>query len=150
MGQIEKRKLVYTVKDLCRVCYTCVRECPVKAIRIIDGQAEVLTDRCIACGNSTIVCKQGAKVYERSIDLVKRLFLTGTPVFALVAPSFVAEFEEAKESGLFVGMLKKLGFQEVYEVGMGADLVAREYQTRLTRIRVRAISALTVRPSSPS
>ncbi len=128
MGQIEKRKLVYTVKDLCRVCYTCVRECPVKAIRIIDGQAEVLTDRCIACGNCTIVCKQGAKVYERSIDVVKRLFLTGTPVFALVAPSFVAEFEEAKESGLFVGMLKKLGFQEVYEVGMGADLVAREYE----------------------
>jgi signal transduction histidine kinase/iron only hydrogenase large subunit-like protein len=133
MGDREKRKLVYTVKDLCRVCYTCVRECPVKAIRIIDGQAEVLADRCIACGNCTIVCKQGAKVYERSIDLVKRLFLTGTPVFALVAPSFVAEFEEAMDPGPFVGMLKKLGFQEVYEVGMGADLVAREYETLMNR-----------------
>lgn len=41
MKQAENRPLVYSVKDLCRVCYTCVRECPVKAIRIIDGQAEV-------------------------------------------------------------------------------------------------------------
>jgi len=128
MGQTDKRNLVYTVKDLCRVCYTCVRECPVKAIRIIDGQAEVLADRCIACGNCTIVCKQGAKVYARSIDQVRQLFRSGHPVFALLAPSFVAEFEEVSEHGLFVGMLKKLGFQEVYEVGMGADLVAGEYE----------------------
>ena len=56
MGQLmKKRGLVYTVKDRCRVCYTCVRECPVKAIRIVDGQAEVVTERCIACGNCTIV-----------------------------------------------------------------------------------------------
>ena len=128
MGQKERRNLVYTVKDLCRVCYTCVRECPVKAIRIIDGQAEVLADRCIACGNCTIVCKQGAKVYLRSIDLVKQLFESGSPVYALLAPSFVAEFEEAGKPGVFVGMLKKLGFQEVYEVGMGADMVARDYE----------------------
>ncbi len=129
----EKRALVYTVKDLCRVCYTCVRECPVKAIRIIDGQAEVLTDRCIACGNCTIVCKQGAKIYERSIDLVKRLLPSDRPVYAMLAPSFVAEFDEAIEPGSFVGMLKKLGFAEVYEVGMGADLVAREYESLINQ-----------------
>jgi len=110
MGQKELKPLVYTVKDLCRVCYTCVRECPVKAIRIIDGQAEVLADRCIACGNCTIVCKQGAKVYERSIEGVKMLFHSDSPVYGMLAPSFVAEFEEAKDPGQFVGMLKKLGF----------------------------------------
>ena len=32
-----QKGLVCTVKDLCRVCYTCVRECPVKAIRLVDG-----------------------------------------------------------------------------------------------------------------
>ncbi len=133
MGQIEERPLVYTVKDLCRVCYTCVRECPVKAIRIIDGQAEVLADRCIACGNCTVVCKQGAKDYERSIDLVKKLLKSDRAVYALAAPSFVAEFEEGKDPGIFVGMLKKLGFEKVFEVGMGADLVSREYESLINQ-----------------
>ncbi len=128
MKKVENRNLVYTVKDLCRVCYTCVRECPVKAIRIVDGQAEVLADRCIACGNCTIVCKQGAKEYIRSNELVRKLIDTGERVFALLAPSFVADFDEADDPLIFVGMLKKLGFEEVFEVGMGADLVAREYE----------------------
>ncbi|MCK5136050.1 MAG: hypothetical protein KAR19_09715 [Bacteroidales bacterium] len=129
MEQVDRRGLVYTIKDLCRVCYTCVRECPVKAIKIVNGQAEVLSERCIACGNCTIVCKQGAKVYERSIDRVGHLLDEGTGTIALVAPSYVAEFDEAADPATFAGMLKKLGFGQVYEVGMGADLVAREYES---------------------
>jgi dissimilatory sulfite reductase (desulfoviridin) alpha/beta subunit len=43
--------LVSTLKELCRMCYSCVRECPAKAIRISGGQAEVIADRCIGCGN---------------------------------------------------------------------------------------------------
>lgn len=126
--KVRKRGLVYTVKDLCRVCYTCVRECPVKAIRIVDGQAEVVAERCIACGNCTIVCSQGAKVYERSIDLVNDLLRSEKEVIAIVAPSYVAEFEEIPDTAIFAGMLKKLGFNQLYEVGMGADLVAEEYE----------------------
>ncbi|NLE62315.1 MAG: 4Fe-4S binding protein [Bacteroidales bacterium] len=56
-----KDGLVFTLKDRCRVCYTCVRECPVKAIKIINGQAEVISARCIGCGNCTRVCSQSAK-----------------------------------------------------------------------------------------
>jgi len=61
----EKKHLVYTIKEKCRVCYTCVRECPAKAIKIINGQAEVLSDRCIACGNCIKVCSQYAKVFQK-------------------------------------------------------------------------------------
>lgn len=125
--------LVYTVKDLCRVCYTCVRECPVKAIRIVDGQAEVVPERCIGCGNCTIVCSQGAKVYRSSTDRVAELLKDEAPVYALVAPSYVAEFSEIEDSALFAGMLRKLGFDRCYEVGMGADLVAREYGKLINR-----------------
>lgn len=126
--QLKKRGLVYTVKDRCRVCYTCVRECPVKAIRIEDGQAEVLTERCIACGNCTIVCSQGAKVYESSIDRVNKLLQSENDLIAIVAPSYVAEFEEIPDSELFAGMLEKLGFHQMFEVGMGADLVTEAYE----------------------
>ncbi|MGM0503790.1 MAG: 4Fe-4S dicluster domain-containing protein, partial [Bacteroidota bacterium] len=90
----KNRDLVYTLKNRCRVCYTCVRECPAKAIKIINGQAEVLNERCIVCGNCTKVCSQGAKVFLHTIDNVNELLQTNRKNIAIVAPSFPAEFEE--------------------------------------------------------
>ena len=51
-----KKQLVTTIKEKCRVCYTCVRECPAKAIKIVNGQAEIIQERCIGCGNCVKVC----------------------------------------------------------------------------------------------
>lgn len=123
--------LVYTVKDRCRVCYTCVRECPVKAIKIVNGQAEVMPERCIACGNCVNICSQGAKTFNKQINEVEALLNSDEFVVAAVAPSFPAEFIEMDDYGLFVGMLKELGFQKVVEVSFGADLVAKKYQSLL-------------------
>ncbi len=123
--------LVYTIKDKCRVCYTCVRECPVKAIKIINGQAEVIRERCIACGNCTKVCSQGAKVFMNTILQVEKLLLSDKPVYAMLAPSFVSEFAELGNPGILVGMIRSLGFQKVFEVSFGADLVAEEYRKLL-------------------
>ncbi len=120
--------LVYTIKELCRTCYTCVRECPAKAIRIVGGQAEVIDERCIICGNCTKVCSQGAKVFLNTTDRVKK-FLDGTEdVAAIVAPSFPAEFSELKDHKMLVGMIKSLGFRYVAEVSFGADLVAEKFR----------------------
>ncbi len=124
----KNRDLVYTLKNRCRVCYTCVRECPAKAIKIINGQAEVLNERCIVCGNCTKVCSQGAKVFLHTIDNVNELLKSGKKNIAIVAPSFPAEFEEINDYRIFVSMIRKLGFDIVSEVAFGADLVASQYR----------------------
>ncbi len=125
--------LVYTIKELCRTCYTCVRECPAKAIRIVGGQAEVIEDRCIACGNCTKVCSQGAKVFLKTNDKVERLLDSDREVAAIVAPSFPAEFQEAPTHKHLVGMVRALGFNYVSEVSFGADLIAAKYRELLAK-----------------
>lgn len=132
MGHASRNKLVFTVKDKCRVCYTCVRECPVKAIKIINGQAEVLSERCIGCGNCVSVCSQQAKVYYNSVDRVGEMLARGDKVVACLAPSFPADFPEINDYKALVGMLKSLGFYKVLDVAFGADLVAEEYRKVIT------------------
>lgn len=124
--------LVYTVKDRCRVCYTCVRECPVKAIKIVNGQAEVMPERCIACGNCVNICSQGAKTFSKQINKIKELLGGNSNVIAAVAPSFPAEFTELSDYKEFPGMLKALGFDKVVEVSFGADIVAKKYEELLS------------------
>ncbi len=119
--------LIRTIADRCRTCYTCVRECPAKAIRIVNGQAEVIPDRCISCGNCVIVCSQKAKEYASSIDRVKHLLQSSQRTAAIIAPSFPAEFSDIGDHRIVVGMIRALGFSLVTEVSFGADLVADRY-----------------------
>ncbi len=121
------RQLVFTVKDRCRVCYTCVRECPAKAIRIMNGQAEVISERCIGCGNCVRVCSQDAKQFLLTGNEIGQILKRKEPAIAIIAPSFPAEFTELKDPRQMVTMLRNLGFDKVIEVSFGADMVAREY-----------------------
>ena len=134
--------LVTTIKERCRLCYTCVRECPAKAIRIASGQAQVLVDRCIGCGNCVRVCSQRAKQVLSGIERVEQLLRGKAPVAALLAPSFPAEFTDI-EYEFLIGMLRNLGFSRVHEVGFGADLVAAEYKKLLAETSDRRYIATT-------
>ena len=133
--------LVYTIKELCRTCYTCVRECPAKAIRIVGGQAEVIDERCIACGNCTKVCSQGAKVFLNTVDRVKKLLEKEEDVAVILAPSFPAEFYDIPDHRLLIGMIKALGFKYVAEVAFGADLVADKFRKLISENKEYYISS---------
>ncbi len=130
MSEEHKLSLVSTIRELCRVCYTCVRECPARAIRIVGGQAEVVDERCIGCGNCVRVCSQRAKRVLSSVAAARALLAGGGRVAACLAPSFPAEFPDL-EPGVLVGVVRRLGFASVHEVAFGADLVAAAYRELL-------------------
>jgi signal transduction histidine kinase/Pyruvate/2-oxoacid:ferredoxin oxidoreductase delta subunit len=119
--------LVSTIGSRCRECYQCVRECPAKAIRIADHKAQVLAERCIGCGVCFKVCTQDAKKVLSAVEAVEELLAGATPVAAILAPSFPAEFIRYDYTQV-VGALRKLGFASVHEVAFGAELVAMEYR----------------------
>ncbi|MHB1414402.1 MAG: [Fe-Fe] hydrogenase large subunit C-terminal domain-containing protein [Chloroflexota bacterium] len=118
--------IVATIKAKCKRCYTCVRSCPARAIKVEDGQAQVVAERCIACGNCYKVCSQRAKSIKSSVKLTWDLLRSGEPVIACLAPSFPAAFPQATP-GQIVSAVRALGYKQVLEVAFGAQLVAREY-----------------------
>jgi two-component system NtrC family sensor kinase len=119
--------IVYTVREKCKRCYACIRSCPVKAIRVKEGQAEVMKERCIACGTCVRVCAVGAKQVESDVGLAWQLLGQHPSVIALLSTSFPTAFTEFRP-GQIVSALKTLGFSEVIETAFGAELVAREYE----------------------
>ncbi|MCP4129574.1 MAG: 4Fe-4S dicluster domain-containing protein [bacterium] len=134
MHKYTSTPLIQTIKERCKVCYTCVRECPAKAIRISGGQAEVIIERCIGCGNCMRVCTQHAKEVRNSISEAEQLITSKNKTAACIAPSFPAEFYNTSYKKV-VGMLRKLGFDYVIEVAFGADLVSKAYNKTIKNTR---------------
>jgi PAS domain S-box-containing protein len=118
-------QVVFTNKARCRDCYRCVRVCPVKAIRMHDGQANVVDSRCIGCGTCVRECPQGAKSYRHDVERTRRLIGSGLPVAASVAPSFAAVYPPSQRRRL-PSALRQLGFAYVGETAVGAYHTARE------------------------
>jgi len=133
--------IIYSVRENCSGCYACVRNCPVKAIRIRDGLAEVVKERCIDCGNCIDVCVAKAKVAESDVEKVWQLLNNTTETIAVISTAFPAAFLDCT-SGQLVAALKKLGFSEVMEDSFAAELVGVEYAHYLQESHVKpAISS---------
>ncbi len=128
----EENPLVTIIGEKCRMCYACVRECPAKAIQVVDGQASVIQPRCIGCGNCLLVCSQNAKHVRDDTQKAFALVDSGEKTAAMLAPSFPAEFSDI-EPGRLVAMIRALGFSSVHEMSLGADLIAHEYAKLLER-----------------
>jgi signal transduction histidine kinase/iron only hydrogenase large subunit-like protein len=134
---------VKEVNNRCKICYTCVRKCPAKAIRIFKSQAIVVPERCIGCGNCLRVCSQQAKKMISTIEEVEALLKSGASVAACIAPSFPVEFQAEFDFRVLVGMVEALGFDYVTEVAFGADLVADRYREELILNKGRQYIATT-------
>lgn len=128
-------ELITSIKENCKLCYACVRVCPARAIKIEDDHAQVIHDRCIGCGHCVTVCSPDALRYVSSIDEVFNLLSSDKKVAAICAESIAAEFPDISSRRNFVGMLKDLGFDYVFETSFGADLVARKFHNLFTNFK---------------
>lgn len=113
---------VYTLTNECHDCYKCLRNCPVKAIKIENGHASVIPERCVACGNCVKVCPANAKRVRTDIDKAKNLILAKKDVYVSLAPSWRASFENSAQK--MIALLKQLGFKDVSETALGAEEVS--------------------------
>lgn len=111
----------------CKHCYKCVRTCSVKAIRVKNAQAQIMTDYCVLCGHCLEVCPQNAKTFASDLEMVKAYLAAGKKVALSIAPSYLGIFDYDRP-GQVICALKKLGFTYVRETAEGAALVTDAYQ----------------------
>ena len=135
-------------KSKCKECGACSKVCPytaivgrkrpcqnackVKAISMNEEKAATIDNsKCIQCGACVYQCPFGAisdKSYiVNTIDILKNSKAhspsSDYKVYAVVAPSISSQFSYAKLGQVITG-LKKLGFHDVIEAALGADMVA--------------------------
>ncbi|HWR12238.1 MAG TPA: [Fe-Fe] hydrogenase large subunit C-terminal domain-containing protein [Rectinemataceae bacterium] len=120
---MDKAQAIYTELTACQDCYKCLRECPVKAIRISENHAKVMGELCINCGHCVEVCPQKAKKVRSDLERAKILVRLRPKSVLSIAPSFAAEFPGVPLANIVAG-IKALGFHAVSETSFGADLVS--------------------------
>ena len=114
---------VYTEKAECQDCFKCVRQCPVKAIKVERGSAAIVPELCLSCGHCVTVCPVGAKRVRHDLDSVRSVLARRRRVIVSLAPSFSTEFCGVPPERLS-GALRRLGFWGVSETALGAELVS--------------------------
>ncbi len=92
-------------------------------------------DRCVSCGNCIIQCPYGAISDKTQIYQLIKALKSNDHMYAIIAPSFLGQFGPlASPAQIFEG-IKQLGFEDVVEVSLGADITtlqeAKEFTERV-------------------
>lgn len=103
----------------------CAAACGVGAIKNDDhGRAVIDNDLCVSCGQCMVSCPFGAIADKSQIFQLIRAMQSGKKVIAQVAPAFAGQFGPKVSPDMLKTALKELGFTDVYETAIGADLGA--------------------------
>ncbi len=114
------RHSVVLDEEKCTGCTTCIRRCPTEAIRILNGKANIDTERCIDCGECIRICPHKAKK-AKSSKLEHYMYYKWK--VALPAPTLYGQFNGLEDVDDVLEGLRRIGFDEVYEVAKAAEMV---------------------------
>jgi [FeFe] hydrogenase (group B1/B3) len=105
----------------------CAKACGMDAIGSDElGRAKIDYDKCVSCGMCIVNCPFGAISDKGQIFQLIHSIKRGDRVIAIVAPAFVGQFGPQMTPEKLKNAMKLLGFNDVVEVAIGADLCAIE------------------------
>ena len=89
------------------------------------GRAEIDQEKCVSCGQCLVSCPFSAIVDKGQIFQTIMAIKSETPVYAILAPAIAGQFQDMKNTKIR-GAFQALGFTDVREVAIGADLCTVE------------------------
>lgn len=131
----------YIDPDKCRECGKCSTACPYNAIAHLErpckkvcpvdaitydqyGICEIDEKKCIQCGACIHSCPFGAIGSKTFMVDIIRLINAGERVVAMLAPATEGQFGPDITFASWKTALKKVGFDDMVEVGLGGDMTA--------------------------
>lgn len=123
------RGLIYTSEN-CIGCNKCLKGCPVMGSNIaVSGKdgSKIIVDgtKCVHCGKCLKTCEHNARHFRDNLPHLLDALSHGESIDLLIAPSFFLIYEE--KAPQYIGFLKSLGFENVYDVSDGANLTTWAY-----------------------
>lgn len=123
--------LVTIVKDVCDLCNSrdtvapCKTSCHHGALTHDDRQGVVIENgKCLTCGNCVSSCPfEALSDKVEFVPLIDMLKQQEVPVYAAIAPAYVGQFGDNVSPGQIRSALKMLGFKDMVEVALFADLL---------------------------
>lgn len=91
-----------------------------------NGKAIINQDKCVSCGQCLVSCPFGAIVDKGQIYQVVRSIMEGDEVYAIAAPAFARQFGKDVTVAKFRAAVQQLGFKDMVEVAVGADICTVE------------------------
>ena len=117
-------------REKCSGCTNCIKRCPTEAIRVQKGKAKIMDERCIDCGECIRVCPYHAKyALTDTLSAINDFKYK----IALPAPALYSQFKGLKDMNKILLGLKRMGFDDVFEVARGAEVVSSALRERLSR-----------------
>ena len=140
---LDENKHCHIDQSKCIKCGKCFNQCPYRAISKIErpcaaacgmdaiesdelGRAKINYDKCVSCGMCLVNCPFAAIADKSQIFQVINAMQRNDEVIACVAPAFVGQFGKDATPAKLKAAMRILGFTDVVEVAIGADLCTVE------------------------